>query len=52
MGGRTSLKDANANCTWLNENRTAKETVEICRKIFVEEKKLGNHRRWILRLTA
>ena len=26
VGGRTSLKDANANCTWLNENRTAEET--------------------------
>ena len=25
VGGRTSLKDANANCTWLNENRTAEE---------------------------
>ena len=26
VGGRTSLKDANENCTWLNENRTAEET--------------------------
>ena len=26
MRGRTSLKDANANCTWLNENRIAEET--------------------------
>ena len=26
MGGRTSLKDANANCTWLNEYRIAEET--------------------------
>ena len=26
LRGRTSLKDANANCTWLNENRIAEDT--------------------------
>ena len=25
VGGRTSLKDADANCTWLNKNRIAEE---------------------------